>query len=212
MIKHTAMTGLLYINEVSKKYYFHKSLCYLLHSTGTKSNFTNVEFWWKIVKKCWKIEILPRPLRWAPASGHFVFWVFFIRRFLIIIIFLITLIVSYEAGFKSLCFVAAFCSVAHRVGEASELSGWKFTSLMKMIFMKMMKMIFMKMMSNDDDDDDEDALESVHEGWWEKRDPKCIICTDRRVPAPNPATHFGHKFVWKWKCTSSLLENVKGRS
>ena len=35
----------------------------------------------------------------------------------------ITLIISDEAGFESLCLVAALCSVAHRVGEAGELSG-----------------------------------------------------------------------------------------
>ena len=34
----------------------------------------------------------------------------------------ITLIISDEAGFESLCLVAALCSVTHRVGEAGELS------------------------------------------------------------------------------------------
>ena len=68
---------------------------------------------------------------------------------------------------------------------------------------KLIKVIFVKMVmtdpdpdpnNNPDPDDDEDALKSVDQ-WWEKRDPKCIICTDRGLP--NPATQFGHKFVCK---------------
>ena len=43
---------------------------------------------------------------------------------------------------------------------------------------KLIKVIFVKMVMTDPDpDDDEDALKSVDQ-WWEKRDPKCIICTE----------------------------------
>ena len=51
---------------------------------------------------------------------------------------------------------------------------------------KLIKVIFVKMVmtdpdpdpnNNPDPDEDEDALKSVHQ-WWEKRDPKCIICTE----------------------------------
>ena len=68
---------------------------------------------------------------------------------------------------------------------------------------KLIKVIFVKMAmtdpdpdpnNNPDPDDDEDALKSVDQ-WWEKRDPKCIICTESGLP--NPATQFGHKFVCK---------------
>ena len=58
----------------------------------------------------------------------------------------ITLIVSYKAGFESLCFVAAFRSVAHRVGKASELSGCKDFIMNMMMMMMMMMMITMMMM------------------------------------------------------------------
>ena len=56
---------------------------------------------------------------------------------------------------------------------------------------KLIKVIFVKMVmtdpdpdpnNNPDPDDDEDALKSVDQ-WWEKRDPKCIICTDRGLSA-----------------------------
>ena len=57
----------------------------------------------------------------------------------------ITLIVSYKAGFESLGFVAAFRSVAHRVGKASELSGCN-DLIMNMMMMMMMRMRMMMMM------------------------------------------------------------------
>ena len=77
----------------------------------------------------------------------------------------------------------------------SPIGSEKQVSLVAAKSSKLIKVIFVKMVMTDPDpDDDEDALKSVHQ-WWEKRDPKCIICTESGLP--NPATQFGHKFVCK---------------